>query len=175
MFQTITSSGLGEETYCPRNFTEGREECATLSDAFFEIDDIFFFTLDRLFERTEFAPSEIDVLVVNVSLFSPVPSLTSRIVNRYKMRNDVKTFNLSGMCCSASLAAIDVVQRLFKTYKNKYAVVVSTESLGPNWYCGKDETMMLANCVYRSGGCSMLYTNRRSLKHRAIPQVEKHS
>lgn len=168
MFKTITSSGLGEETYCPRNFTEGREECATLSDAFFEIDDIFLFTLDRLFERTGVSPSEIDILVVNVSLFSPVPSLTSRIVNRYKMRNDAKTFNLSGMGCSASLAAIDLVQHLFKTYKNKYAVVVSTESLGPNWYCGKDKTMMLANCLYRSGGCSMLFTNRRSLKHRAI-------
>ncbi|EXB65360.1 3-ketoacyl-CoA synthase 21 [Morus notabilis] len=171
MLKTITSSGLGEETYCPRNFTEGQEECATLSDALLEMDDIFFFTLDRLFKRTGVSPSQIDILVVNVSLFSPMPSLTSRIVNQYKLRNDIKAFNLSGMGFSGSLAAIDLVQRLFKTYKNKYAIVVSTESLGPNWYCGKDKTMMLANCLYRSGGCSLLFKNRRALKHRAILRV----
>ena len=172
MLKTITSSGLGEETYCPRNILTGREECPTLNDAVHEMDDIFFSTLDRLFERTGVSPSEIDILIVNVSLFSPMPSLSSRIVNQYKMRNDIKAFNLSGMGCSGSLAAIDLVQRVFKTYQNKYAIVVSTESLGPNWYSGKEKAMMLANCLYRSGGCSMLFTNRRCLKNKAILRLK---
>lgn len=172
MLKTISSSGLGEETYCPRNFLTGREQCPTLDDAVSEMEDIFFSTLDKLFEKTGVSPSEIDVLVVNVSLFSPMPSLSSRIVNQYKMRNDIKSFNLSGMGCSGSLAAIDLVQRVFETYQNKYAIVVSTESLGPNWYCGKEKAMMLANCLYRSGGCSMLFTNRRGLRNRAILRLK---
>ncbi|XP_015579416.2 3-ketoacyl-CoA synthase 19-like [Ricinus communis] len=168
LLQTIVNAGIGNETYGPRNIIEGREENPSLEDAFSEIDDIMFDTLDKLFERTGISPSEIDILVVNVSLFSPAPSLTARVVNRYKMREDIKAFNLSGMGCSASLVAVDLVRQLFRSYKNKLAVVVSTESIGPNWYCGKEKSMILSNCLFRSGGCSMVLTNNRALKHKAI-------
>jgi len=97
-----------------------------------------FDTLDNLFKKTGISPSEVDILVVNVSLFSPAPSLAARIINRYKMRENVKAFNLAGMGCSASVVAIDVVQQLFKTYKNSVGIVVSTEDLGGHWYCGTE-------------------------------------
>ncbi|KAI5401914.1 3-ketoacyl-CoA synthase 19, variant 3 [Lathyrus oleraceus] len=126
----MVSSGIGEHTYCPKNVLEGREACPNLKDTYEEIDEIMFDTLDGLFKRTCFSPSEIDILVVNVSLFSPIPSLTARIINRYKMREDVKVFNLAGMGCSASVVAIDLVQQLFKTHENSLGVVVSTEDLG---------------------------------------------
>ncbi|KAF2295927.1 hypothetical protein GH714_035178 [Hevea brasiliensis] len=168
LLQTITNSGIGEETYGPKNIIEGKEDSPSLEDALSEIDDIMFSTLDKLFERTGISPSEIDILIVNVSLFAPAPSLTARVVNRYKMRHDIKAFNLSGMGCSASVVAVDLVQHLFKSYKKAFAVVVSTESIGPNWYCGKEKSMILSNCLFRSGGCSMLLTNNRALKHRAI-------
>ncbi|KAG6728524.1 hypothetical protein I3842_02G176700 [Carya illinoinensis] len=168
LFKTIVSSGLGEETYGPRTVIAGREDCSTLADAQLEMNEIIFDTLDKLFARTSVSPSEIDILVVNVSLFSPIPSLTSCIINRYKMREDIKVFNLSGMGCSASLVAVDLVQHLFKTYKESFAIVVSTESMGPHWYKGKEKSMLLSNCLFRAGGCSMLFTNNRALKHRAI-------
>lgn len=88
------------------------------------------------------------------------------------MRNDVKTFNLSGMGCSGSLVAIDLVQRLFETHSNSNAIIVSSESLGPNWYCGKEKPMILANCLYRSGGCSMLFTNKPDLRNQAILKLK---
>ncbi|KAJ6909493.1 hypothetical protein NC652_020463 [Populus alba x Populus x berolinensis] len=134
LLKTIVSSGIGEETYGPRNVISGQEDSPTLKDSISEMDDLIFDTLDKLFAKTGISPSEIDILVVNVSLFSPAPSLTARVVNRYKMRSNVKTFNLSGMGCSASIVAIDLVQHLFKSYKNAFAIVVSTESLGSNWY-----------------------------------------
>jgi 3-ketoacyl-CoA synthase len=168
LLKTIVSSGIGENTYCPRTVLEGREECPTLSDTYSEIDEIMFDTLDNLFEKSGISPAEIDIVVVNVSLFSPAPSLTSRIVNRYKMRENVKTVNLTGMGCSASVVAIDVVQQLFKTYANCNGIVVSTEDLGAHWYCGRDKKMMLSNCLFRTGGCSMLFSNKPSLKNRAI-------
>ena len=111
------------------------------------MDDLIFDTLDNLFAKTGISPSEIDILVVNVSLFSPAPFLTARVVKHYKMRSNVKPFNLSGMGCSASIVAIDLVQHLFKSYKNAFAIVVSTESLGSNWYPGKEKSMMLSNCL----------------------------
>lgn len=172
LLKTIVSSGIGEETYCPKIVLDGREESPTLGDAVSEMDEVIFTTLDDLFRRTDVSPAQIDILVVNVSLFSPAPSLTSRIVNRYGMRENVMSFNLSGMGCSASIVGIDLVQQLFKTHLNSYAIVVSTESFGPNWYCGKEKSMMLSNCLFRSGGCSMLFTNKTDLKTNAILKLK---
>lgn len=172
LLKTIVSSGIGENTYCPRTVLEGREECPSLKDTYEEIDEIMFDTLDDLFKKTNISPSEIDILVVNVSLFSPAPSLTARIINRYKMRHNIKAFNLAGMGCSASVVAIDMVQQLFKTHKNSLGIVVSTEDLGAHWYSGRDKKMMLSNCLFRSGGCSMMFTNRASLKKRAILKLK---
>ncbi|OMO58851.1 Very-long-chain 3-ketoacyl-CoA synthase [Corchorus capsularis] len=168
LLKTIVSSGLGEETYGPRNVLDGREEFPSDKDAHSEMDEIMFETLDKLFAKTGVSPSEIDILVVDVSLFSPSPSLTSRIINRYKMRDDIKSFSLSGMGCSASVVAVDLVQRLFKTYKNQFAIVVSTESIGTHWYCGKEKSMMLSNCLFRAGGASILLTNKQALKNQAL-------
>ncbi|CAI8583343.1 unnamed protein product [Vicia faba] len=172
LLKTMVSSGIGENTYCPKIVLEGRETCPTLKDTYEEIDEIMFDTLDNLFKRTCFSPSEIDILVVNVALFSPIPSLTARIINRYKMREDVKVFNLAGMGCSASVVAIDLVQQLFKTHENSLGIVVSTEDLGSHWYCGKHKEMMLSNCLFRSGGCSMLFTNKMELKNKAILKLK---
>ncbi|GMJ09533.1 3-ketoacyl-CoA synthase 19 [Hibiscus trionum] len=171
LLQTMVNSGLGEETYGPRNVLAGREETPTLKDAYEEMDEIMSDTLDRLFLKTGVMPSDIDVLVVDVSLFSPAPSLTARIVNRYKMRDNIKTFSLSGMGCSASMVAVDLVQQLFRSYENAYAVVVSSETIGPHWYCGKEKSMMLSNCLFRSGGCSVLLTNKSCFKHRALMKL----
>ncbi|CAL1387209.1 unnamed protein product [Linum trigynum] len=173
LLQAIVNSGLGEETYGPRNILEGREATPTLSDSLSEIDDIAFDTLDALFAKTGISPRDIDILVVNISLFSPAPSLTSRVVNRYKMREDIKTFNISGMGCSASIIAVDLVQQLFKINSKAFAIVVSSESIGPNWYCGKERSMILANCLFRSGGCSMLLTNNGSLKGKAVMKLNQ--
>ncbi|KAL3521014.1 hypothetical protein ACH5RR_019163 [Cinchona calisaya] len=172
LLQTIVNSGIGEDTYAPNNVILGKEECPDLIDSLSEMDDIFFDTLDNLFAKSGISPQEIDILVVNVSLLSAVPSLTARVINRYKMRSNIKAFNLSGMGCSASLIAIDLVQHLFKTHNNVFAIVVSTESLGANWYCGKEKSMMLSNCLFRSGGCSMLFTNNKALKQQAILRLK---
>ncbi|WVY92700.1 hypothetical protein V8G54_031788 [Vigna mungo] len=172
LLNTIVSSGIGENTYCPRTILQGREESPSLKDTYEEIDEIMFDTLDNLFKKTAISPSQIDILVVNMSLFSPAPSLTARIINRYKMRENVKAFNLAGMGCSASVIAIDVVQQLFKIHKNSVGIVVSFQDLGAHWYCGSDMKMMFSNCLFRSGGCSVMFTNKRSLKGRSILKLK---
>ncbi|CAI9265131.1 unnamed protein product [Lactuca saligna] len=170
--KTMVSSGIGEETYGPKCIILGEEEHPKLADSLSELESVFYDTLDRIFARSKISPSQVDILVVNVSLLSTVPSLTSRIINHYKMRSDIKAFNLIGMGCSASLVAIDLVQHLFKTQKKKIAIVVSTEAMSAHWYCGRERSMMLSNCLFRVGGCSMLLTNDRARKNQSILKLK---
>ncbi|XP_030512317.1 3-ketoacyl-CoA synthase 19-like [Rhodamnia argentea] len=162
LLKTMARSGIGEDSYGPRLVLDGHEEDPTLPDALLELDVVFQQTVSKVLASTGVAPPEIDILIVNVSLFSPAPSLTSRIVNHFKLRDDVKTFNLAGMGCSASLVAIHLVQELFKTQDNAVALVVSTESMGSHWYCGKEKSMIISNCLFRMGGCAVLLTNDRA-------------
>ncbi|KAF8402820.1 hypothetical protein HHK36_010911 [Tetracentron sinense] len=173
LLKSMVRSGIGEETYVPRNIISGREAASNLVDGILEMEEFFYDSLDKLFLKSgNISPSQIDILVLNVSVFSPVPSLAARIINHYKLREDIKVFNLSGMGCSASLISIDLVRNIFKSRRNAFAIVVSTESIAPNWYSGKDKSMILSNCLFRSGGCSILLTNNRSLKHRAMLQLK---
>jgi FAE1/Type III polyketide synthase-like protein len=53
---------------------------------------------------------QIDILVVNCSLFNPTPSLSAMIVNHFKMRSNIITYNLGGMGCSAGVIAIGLAR-----------------------------------------------------------------
>ena len=79
--------------------------------------------------RAGLHPRDIDILVVNCSLFNPTPSLSAMIVNHFKMRGDVLSYNLAGMGCSAGVIAIGLAQRMLRTEPGKYALVVSTENI----------------------------------------------
>ncbi|KAF3341136.1 3-ketoacyl-CoA synthase 12-like protein [Carex littledalei] len=167
LLKMIIRSGIGEETYSPRNILEGREESPTMDDAMLEMDEFFKASVADIFAKTNISPRDVDVLVVTISGFSPTPSLTARIVQEQKMRDDVKTYNLSGMGCSASMIALDLVKNIFKSGKRTVAMVVSSESTVPNWYCGNDRSMMLSNVLFRSGGSVMLLTNNPTMRSRA--------
>jgi len=79
--------------------------------------------------RAGLAAKDIDILVVNCSLFNPTPSLSAMIANHFRMRSDLLSFNLAGMGCSAGVIAIGLAQRLLRTEPGKYALVVSTENI----------------------------------------------
>jgi 3-ketoacyl-CoA synthase len=153
-------SGLGEETCLPRcYFNDGM--VATLEEARVEMEECFVAVLDELFSKTCVEPWEIDILIVNVSTFGPAPSLTAWIVNRYKMKENVKTFNLSGMGCSASLIAVDMAKDLFKVHRESYALVIGSESITGNaHYRGNNKSMMVTNCLFRVGGYAVLLSNK---------------
>ncbi|OMO85931.1 FAE1/Type III polyketide synthase-like protein [Corchorus capsularis] len=120
--------------------------------------------MDDLLSKTKLSPQEIDILIVNCSGFCPSPSLSSIIINKYSMRSDVKSYNLSGMGCSAGAIAIDLAQNILKTYKNSNAIVLSTEILSTGWYSGHEKPKLLLNAVFRMGSAAILLTNKKEAK-----------
>ncbi|GLJ43737.1 hypothetical protein SUGI_0910690 [Cryptomeria japonica] len=160
-------SGLGEETAVSRFFFN-QEMVATMEEARAEVVESLIAATDELFTKTQVTPQDIDIVIVTVSTFTPAPSHASMIVNHYKMKENVKTFSVSGMGCSANVIAVQMAKDMFASYPNCYALVLATESLTMNAnYPGNDKTFMLTNCLFRVGGNALLLSNKPAEASRA--------
>ena len=106
-------SGIGDEAYLPDSVT-GIPPRPTLFEARKEAEMLMFGAIDELLEKTGVNSRDIGIVVVNCSLYSPSPSLACMVVNRYKLRGNVKSYTLAGMGCSAGLISIDLAQRLLQ-------------------------------------------------------------
>ncbi|XP_073055426.1 3-ketoacyl-CoA synthase 10-like [Primulina eburnea] len=167
----LQSSGIGDESYIPKSIGAS-ESIATIKEGRAEASTVIFGALDELFEKTRVRPREVGILVVNCSLFNPTPSLSAMVINHYKMMKNILNFNLGGMGCSAGIIGLDLARDMLQANPRKYAVVVSTEMVGYNWYPGKERPMLVSNCFFRTGCSAVLLSNRRRDYHRAKYRLE---
>ncbi|RVW90667.1 3-ketoacyl-CoA synthase 5 [Vitis vinifera] len=174
MAKLLKSSGLGEQThlspalyYIP--------PIAHLQESIKEVHMVLFPVMEDLLSKTKLSPRDIDILIINCSSLCSSPSLSSIIINKYSMRDDIKSFNLSGMGCSAGILSTHLAQNLLKVHKNSYAIVLSTEITSAGWYAGNDRSKLLVNCIFRMGGAAILLTNkeemRKTSKYRLLQTV----
>ncbi|KAJ4953164.1 hypothetical protein NE237_029996 [Protea cynaroides] len=165
-------SGLGDETYAPPFIFQTDYEAKHHSSVQ-EAQEGMFSAVDLLLSKTHVDPSQIDVLIVTCGMFSLVPSLSSLVVNRYKLKPNIKTFNLSGMGCSSGVMSIDLAAKVLSscTVRAQYALVVIIESIGLNWYFGEDRSMLVTNCIFRVGCAAALITNDPSRRLDAKMQL----
>ncbi|XP_057544784.1 3-ketoacyl-CoA synthase 11-like [Amaranthus tricolor] len=162
----LKRSGLGEDTYLPEAF-HNSPPCPSMAYARKESEEVMFGAIDELIAKTGVKPKDIGILVVNCSLFNPTPSLSAMIVNHYKLRENIMSYNLGGMGCSAGLISIDLAKQLLQVHRNSYALVVSTENTTLNWYFGNERSMILPNCLFRMGAAAILLSNKKSVKRRS--------
>ncbi|KAL6748112.1 FAE1/Type III polyketide synthase-like protein-domain-containing protein [Haematococcus lacustris] len=156
----IQRSGLGQKTYLPPALHRLPTH-PTMAAAREEFEDVMFTTIHDLLQKTGVKPKEIAILVINCSLFNPTPSLSAMVINHFKMRSNIISYNLSGMGCGSSPISIDLARQMLQLYPHSYALVLSTENITQNWYPGNDRSMLMPNCLFRVGGAAMLLSNRR--------------
>ncbi|CAN6296281.1 unnamed protein product [Urochloa humidicola] len=168
----LAKSGIGDESYMPRCVFEPNANCATMKEGRAEASTAMFAALDELFDKCRVRPKDVGVLVVNCSLFNPTPSLSAMIVNHYKMRGNILSYNLGGMGCSAGVIAVDLACDMLQASGAGLAVVVSTEAVSFTWYPGKRRSMLIPNAYFRAGCAAVLLSNRRRDFHRAKYQLE---
>ncbi|KAK4405792.1 3-ketoacyl-CoA synthase 11 [Sesamum angolense] len=138
--KVLERSGLGDGTFAfsHNDFPPKRPfQCARE-----EAEMVICGAIDDLFAKSRVKPRDIGILVVNISAFNPTPSLSSMIVNRYKLREDV----VQPKTC---------------------ALIMSLECMTSNYYAGKDRTKLLPNCLFRMGGAAILLSNRFSDRRRS--------
>ncbi|KAF7151213.1 hypothetical protein RHSIM_Rhsim02G0008100 [Rhododendron simsii] len=167
----LARSGLSQETCIPPSLRElpikkslsfSKEEAAT----------VMFSAVTELLEKNKINPRSIDILITNSSVYSPSPSLCAMVINEFRMRSNILSFNLSGMGCSASLVSIGLAKDLLKVHRNSLALIVSSESLSQNWYTGKNHSMLIANCLFRMGGAAILLSSKEQDKKIAKYQLQ---
>merc|ERR1719262_1187253 len=90
-----------------------------MSGARLEAEQMMFNVVEQVLESTNTKPKDIGILIVNCSLFCPTPSLSAMIVNKFKFRSDILSFNLGGMGCSASPISIDLAKRLLSSQSQR--------------------------------------------------------
>merc|ERR1712194_133392 len=114
------TSGIGDKTAWPNWARESLEtgkppaKKPCIEDSRREAEDILFPLVEKLLEKTKTRAAEVDFLVVNCSLFCPTPSLCAMLANKFGFREDLVSYNLGGMGCSAGVIAIDLGKRLLE-------------------------------------------------------------
>lgn len=166
----VERSGLGESTYLPEAVIRVPPN-PCMAEARKEAEMVMYGALDQLFEKTFIKPKDIGILIVNCSLFNPTPSLSAMVINHYKLRGNVISYNLGGMGCSAGLISIDLAKDLLQVHPNTYALVISMESITLNWYFGNERSMLVSNCLFRMGGAAILLSNNKSDRSRSKYQL----
>jgi 3-ketoacyl-CoA synthase len=171
-------SGLGQETFAPPFIFSGKFE-KTLAFAIQEAEEGLFAVVSQLLAKSDVHPRDVSVLVVACSMFSPKPSLASMIVRRFKMNDDVKSYSLAGMGCSAGTVGIDMAARALRTQRRPgYALVVVTENTSLNWYFGNNKHMLVTNCIFRVGSAAALITDvparRADAKYELLRTLRTH-
>lgn len=165
MARILERSGTGQATAWPPGIVRCLESESTPADRSIqasreEASTMIFDIVENALRKANVKPRDIDVLIINCSLFSPTPSLCAMVLSHFNMRSDVATYNLSGMGCSASLISIDLAKQLLAGRRSSAkALVVSTEILTPNFYHGNDRGFLIQNTLFRCGGAAMVLSN----------------
>lgn len=164
MDRLLQRSGTGQATAWPPSITrclKGEKTTRSTSASRQEAEIILFDVVEKALKKAKVHPKEIDILVINCSLFSPTPSLCAMVMSKFGMRSDVMTYNLSGMGCGASLISVDLARNLLqrRSFGGK-ALVVSTEIITPNLYHGNERGFLVQNILFRCGGAAIVLSNK---------------
>jgi 3-oxoacyl-[acyl-carrier-protein] synthase III len=111
MKKLLVTSGVGPKTAWPPSITralEGLPRLSSSEQAREESKTVVFEVVREVFEKTKLTPKDIDILIINCSLFSPTPSLCALVIHEFNMRSDVLSYNLSGMVYSSTLPPVSL-------------------------------------------------------------------
>ncbi|KAG2558527.1 hypothetical protein PVAP13_8NG264900 [Panicum virgatum] len=163
MLRLHERSGIGEETSIPdslRYMPPDRGVAASCAEA----ELVIFAAVDSALARAAPAlprgAADIDALVVACSFTTLAPEFADLVVNRYGLRADVRTVNLSGMGCSGALICVGLAKNLLQVAPpGTRALVVTTELLSSMFYPGTKREMLVPNVLFRMGAAAIVMSN----------------
>jgi len=164
MKKILAKSATGQSTAWPPGIVqvlEGKPTERSTEASRQEAETVIFDVVEKALKKANVKAHEIDVLVINCSLFSPTPSLCAMVISHFNMKQNILSYNLSGMGCGASLLALDLAKNMLQRGNiGGKALVVSTEIITPNLYMGNQREFLLQNTLFRCGGAAIVLSNK---------------
>lgn len=155
-------SGLvDKETYLPKSINPlhcGSNPDTGIDSALQECRQVVFGAVSSLLAKTNVDPQEIDIVITTCSIFCPTPSMSSMIINKFKMRKEIQGYHLAGMGCSNGVIGVNLVRDLIQSYPKAKVLFITTETTGPAYYPGYERSRMVTNVIFRMGSAAMLFT-----------------
>lgn len=164
-------SGLSPtETHLPKAINPlhvGLQPNISIDTSMVEARMCLFGAVEGLLKKTGLKASDVDILITCCSIFCPTPSMSSMIVNEFKMRPTVLSYHLGGMGCSMGVVSVNLIRDLLKAHPNSNAILVTTETTTPAYYTGTERSRLVTNCLFRMGAAAVLFSNKTSMIPRA--------
>ncbi|CAM0885728.1 unnamed protein product [Alopecurus aequalis] len=159
MVRLHEKSAIGEETSIPDSFRCIPPDCS-IEASRQEAELVIFSAVDKALARSKLNPEDMDAVIVMCSFTTVTPAFADVVVNRYKLRDDVQSVNLSGMGCSGALIAIGLARNLLRVAPpGRHVLVIATEILSSMLYTGTKREMLVPNVLFRMGAAAMIMTN----------------
>ena len=73
-----------------------------------EFEWVCYDLIENILKRNNLKPNDIDILITACSMFNPVPSMSSMIINNFKMKETIKSYSFGGMGCSTSPISVEL-------------------------------------------------------------------
>lgn len=123
MDKMLERSGLGDKTYLSKGLLKEPTDMSAEA-AKEEVEMAIFGVIDELLLKTGVQCEDIGMLITVFGGYNIMPSVSSVIVKRYNLRHDIRTYNVTGMGCTAGLVALGLVQNLLKVIYYKHSIIV---------------------------------------------------
>ncbi|ESR41803.1 hypothetical protein CICLE_v10013522mg [Citrus x clementina] len=149
LLKLLERSRIGNMTYGPKSLMDNPAENRHMKEAKKETDDVIIGAIDERLAKTGFKHKDIGILVVNSSLFNPTPSLSAFIVNHYKLRSNILSYNLGEVVTQDKrMVTYETSKRSWQVQPNSYTLVVSTENITLGLNTGNDRSMLLRTAYF---------------------------
>ncbi|GLC33182.1 Chitin synthase, class 2 [Pleodorina starrii] len=175
-YRVWQKSGLSDNaTYLPKSIHPkfcGNNPRTDMDSAAAECRMAICGAVEGVLKKTGLRPENIDILITTCSIFCPTPSISSMVVNEFKLKKEIQSYHLGGMGCANGVVACNLAADLLKAHPGAVALFVTNETTTPAFYKGKDKHRLVTNVLFRMGAAAMILTNKRSLARKAKYRLE---
>ncbi|KAL7722238.1 3-ketoacyl-CoA synthase [Entamoeba marina] len=153
-------SGLGDHTHLPPAFHQDVPLPQTMSLVREELLLSIILACDKVFKETGISPQDIDCLITCCSVVNPTPSVSSMIINHYKMKSTIINYHFGGHGCAAGVLTIDAAHDYLRAHPNSNVLLYNTENVTGGIYLGEERPRLLFFPLFRSGGAASIMSNK---------------
>jgi alkylresorcinol/alkylpyrone synthase len=119
-------------------------------------------------ERASLSPDAIGAVIVTTCTGYLCPGLSSYVVERLKLKNDVLCFDLVGQGCAGALPNWQVAAALLKAQACEHVLSICVEVCSAAMYLDNDPGVLISACLFGDGAGAAVLSAKRPPARRSV-------